>query len=193
MPELPEYKTSLGIDAGRLNTDDVIAMANGLGQSLFDVENIVRMYYRPYIYVDRDSLRAAALVPDEVIADLAAALTEQRGIALAVNRNAIEGNQTTDLGRQIQRTYHPTRAGDIYVVPDAYWFNFDKGPIAGMHGSPWRYDTHVPIVFSGPGISADRIHRRVHPVDVAPTIAAVLGISPPAASRGEVLIEVVNR
>ena len=66
----------------------------------------------------------------------------------------------------------------------------ESGPIAVMHGSPWRYDTHVPIIFAGPGIAPQHVHRLVHPVDVAPTIAALLGMSPPAASTGTVLVEV---
>ena len=59
-----------------------------------------------------------------------------------------------------------------------------------MHGSPWAYDTHVNIMFAGPGIKAAKIHRPVHPVDVAPTLSALLGLSPPAAAEGEVLVEV---
>lgn len=61
-----------------------------------------------------------------------------------------------------------------------------------MHGSPWRYDTHVPIIFAGPGIKAQKVHRLVHPVDVAPSLAAALGMSPPAAAQGEPLQEVLE-
>ena len=63
--------------------------------------------------------------------------------------------------------------------------------IANMHGSPWRYDTHVPIIFAGPGIDAHTVSRLVHPVDVAPTIAAFLGMTPPGAAQGQPLKEVL--
>jgi arylsulfatase A-like enzyme len=94
------------------------------------------------------------------------------------------------LFNQIRNNYHPVRAGDIYIVQEPYWFNFDKGPVAGMHGSPWNYDTHVPLIFSGPGINAATIHRQAQPADVAPTIAALLGMSPPASAQGTILPEV---
>jgi arylsulfatase A-like enzyme len=58
-----------------------------------------------------------------------------------------------------------------------------------MHGSPWSYDTHVPIIFAGAGIKAQKVQRLVHPVDVSPTIAALLGMTPPAKADGSVLIE----
>jgi arylsulfatase A-like enzyme len=61
-----------------------------------------------------------------------------------------------------------------------------------MHGSPFRYDTHVPLIFMGDDIRAQQIQREVHPVDVAPTIAALLGITPPAGSEGTPLVEVLN-
>ena len=61
-----------------------------------------------------------------------------------------------------------------------------------MHGSPWRYDTHVPIIFSGPGIDAQTIYRLVRPADVAQTIAVILGMTPPAAANGRLLKEVLN-
>jgi arylsulfatase A-like enzyme len=78
------------------------------------------------------------------------------------------------------------------VIQEPYWFLFEKGPIAVMHGSPWRYDTHVPIIFAGPGIDAQTVHRLVHPVDVAPTIAAFMGMTPPAAAQGKALQEVLR-
>jgi len=61
-----------------------------------------------------------------------------------------------------------------------------------MHGSPWRYDTYVPILFAGPGIGARTIHRNVHPVDVAPTLSAALGVKPPSSSVGTPLEEVLR-
>jgi arylsulfatase A-like enzyme len=62
-----------------------------------------------------------------------------------------------------------------------------------MHGSPWRYDTHVPIIFAGPGIDEQKVHRLVHPVDVAPTIGAFMGMTPPAAAHGLPLKEVLSK
>ena len=69
---------------------------------------------------------------------------------------------------------------------------FDRGAVAAMHGSPWRYDSHVPVVFAGPGILPKQVSRLVHPIDVAPTLSALLGLSPPAAAQGVALPEVVD-
>ena len=116
----------------------------------------------------------------------------QPGIALGVARNELAGPQATALRQQIQNTFHPDRSGDIYVVQDLYWFSFSEGPIRVAHGSPWRYDTHVPIIFAGAGISNTVVQRLVHPTDVAPTLSALLGMTAPGAASGTVLPEVLR-
>jgi hypothetical protein len=75
--------------------------------------------------------------------------------------------------------FHPDRSGDIYIVFEPHWFiaDFDGLHVASAHGSPWTYDTHVPIIVAGPGIAPGRVARRVETVDVAPTIAAYLNRS----------------
>jgi predicted AlkP superfamily pyrophosphatase or phosphodiesterase len=190
MAELPEYMTSLGYAAGRLYPEDVVAAANQAGERLYDIEEIVRFYYRPYLYLDTQKIEAAGLDVDDVRHSIAAGLTDQPGIALAVDRGSLTATQATPLLTRIQRNFHAARSGDIYVVQDPYWFNFDKGPVAGMHGSPWRYDTHVPVIFAGINIENRIVHRPVHPVDVAPTMSAILGMTAPGSASGTILPEI---
>ena len=123
---------------------------------------------------------------------IAAALTDSKGIALAVAGSSLVTQNGGPLQKSVRHNYHASRSGNIYVIQAPYWFLFEKGPIAVMHGSPWRYDTHVPIIFSGPGIDAKKVHRLVHPVDVAPTIAVFMGMSAPAAAQGSPLQEVLQ-
>lgn len=120
-----------------------------------------------------------------------AALTDFKGIEIAITTSDI-AKQKGPLVDKVRNNHHASRSGDIYVIQEPYWFLFDEGPIPTMHGSPWRYDTHVPIIFVGPGINAKKVHRKVHPVDVAPTMAAFLGMSPPGASQGTILKEVFH-
>ena len=190
--EMPEYMTELGYRAGRLYPEDIITAANHAGKVRFDIEEIVKFYYRPYLYLESAKITAAGLDTDNVQREIAAALSGQAGVALAVARNEIQAPQTTPTLLQIQRNFHPDRSGDIYIVQKPYWFHFDKGPIAAMHGSPWRYDTHVPIIFAGAGIPRHRVHRLVHPVDVAPTLSALLGMTAPGSARGTILPEVLS-
>jgi hypothetical protein len=76
---------------------------------------------------------------------------------------------------QIRRSFHPTRWGNIHMVPEQYWFlhsteeaeKMGISSIAAIHGSPWAYDTFVPIFFAGHRVPAQVIGRRVSPTDTA--------------------------
>jgi len=190
MADMPEYMTELGFSAGRIYPDDVIKITNEAGKRVFGVDNIVRFFYRPYLYLNDKKIASAKLDREKVEQALAVILTDSEGIALAVARSGLSPMQETPVLEQIRRNFHASRSGDIYIVQEPYWFMFDKGPVAGMHGSPWRYDTHVPIIFTGPKISAKTVHRLVHPVDVAPTMATFVGMTPPSSARGTSLKEV---
>ena len=191
MADMPEYMTELGYKAGRLDPDEIVEAANKAGQK-FGVDEIVRFFYRPYLYLNDEKIAAAKLDRTKVERAIADALTDFDGIALAVASSRLSAQQTNPLLEQVRNNHHVYRSGDIYIIQEPYWFLFDKGPVAAMHGSPWRYDTHVPIIFMGPGIQPKTVHRRVHPVDVAPTITAFLGMTPPSSAQGTPLEEVVE-
>jgi predicted AlkP superfamily pyrophosphatase or phosphodiesterase len=190
MAELPEYKAEMGFDTGRLTSDVVLAAAKRYAEQKYGSPDLVKFYYRPFIYLDDDVLAAAALDKAVVADDMAATLTREPGIYLAITPKGVEEAPNSKLLGQIRNNIHPVRSGDIYVVQDPYWFNFDKGPVAAMHGSPWNYDTHVPMIFVGGRIRSQLVYRPVQPADLAPTLSALLGMSPPASAEGTVLPEV---
>ena len=189
IPDMPEYMTELGYAAGRLVPEEIVATANQAGQQL-GIDEVVRFFFRPYLYLNDEKIAAAKLEHAQVEQAIANALTDFDGIKLAVSTKSLTAQQHNPLREQVRRNQHADRSGDIYIIQEPYWFLFDKESIPNMHGSPWRYDTHVPIIFSGPGIDAQTLHRLVHPVDIAPTIAIFLGMTPPAATYGTVLKEV---
>jgi len=126
---------------------------------------------------------------------VAAELTRFDGVALAVASTDLRtGNlPDTPIIQRILRNYNPSRSGDVYVVfePNRFINDFDGTVVAASHGSPWRYDTHVPIVFTGPGVPAQRVSRPVETVDVALTLSLILGAKPPSGSAGVALHEVL--
>lgn len=92
------------------------------------------------------------------------------------------------------RGYFPGRSGQIFIVPREGDFVVDRGPLYSfMHGSPWSYDTHIPLVFHGaPFIRQGEWHEAVTQQDIAPTLAALLGTTPPATTTGRALEQALN-
>ncbi len=171
----------------RLGLSFIVALVTLVGGNFTIAKAKSAQDIRLVLQITVDGLRADREVVERAIAD---ALTDVDGIALAVSTSRLTSQQTNPLVARVRNNHHVSRSGDIYIIQEPYWFLFDKGPVKVMHGSPWRYDTHVPIIFMGPGIQPETVHRRVHPVDVAPTIAAFLGMTPPGSAQGSPLEEV---
>jgi predicted AlkP superfamily pyrophosphatase or phosphodiesterase len=191
-PEMPEFMAEKGMAVKRIYNEDVIKAANAAALSKFGIKDVAKRYFRPYLYLNEEAISAAKLDHSIVEQAVADALTQIEGIALAVALSALGTMQDTPLLRRVRNNSHPSRSGDIYLIQEPYWFLYEKGPVAVMHGSPWQYDTYVPIIFSGPGIAKDTIFRTVHPADIASTLSAFLGIKPPSSSVGDPLIEVLR-
>ena len=123
-----------------------------------------------------------------------AQLADIDGILLGVSSSDLTAGRLSPspVIERIRRNHNPSRSGDVYVVYRPHWFinDFDGLAVSSVHGSPWRYDSHVPIVFAGFGLRPGRPGREVHTVDVASTLAAVVGSSLPASAVGEPLAEV---
>jgi predicted AlkP superfamily pyrophosphatase or phosphodiesterase len=88
-------------------------------------------------------------------------------------------------------SYHPERAGDLLIRFKPYYLF--RGRHGTSHGSPYRYDTHVPVVFSGPGVKHGWYSEKVRTVDIAPTLAKLLGLEPAQEIDGRILNEIIER
>ncbi|MEP4149130.1 MAG: alkaline phosphatase family protein [Halioglobus sp.] len=189
MAEMPEYVTEKGLPAKRLYAHEVLAHARQFAKTRYGDANLVKDFFRPYLYLDPDVLARRELDRDEVTESLGVALTALDGIRSAVpSASASDRNEFA-----VAHNHHRSRSGDLYLYQEPYWFLLEKGPIGVMHGSPWGYDQQVPVIFAGPGIEAGIYGELVHPIDVAPTLANLLGIPAPAASQGNALPQVTNR
>ena len=97
----------------------------------------------------------------------------------------------TEFGRLIAHSY--TAHGDWYVmlIPTAYQMEYLNG-IQTTHFSPWSYDRHVPLGFFGAAIQSGIYRDQVAPVDIAPTLAAILGVNAPSNSVGHILTQALK-
>jgi hypothetical protein len=130
----------------------------------------------------------------EVEHAVAEEITKFKGVAMAVSStDLLEGRvPDTAMFRSILNNYQPKRSGDVFVVFKPHWFinDFDGLEVASTHGSPWRYDTFVPIILAGNGLKPLKVYRRVETVDVASTLAELIGTKPPSGATGQVLSEI---
>jgi predicted AlkP superfamily pyrophosphatase or phosphodiesterase len=147
------------------------------------------------VYLDVAALDAHK-VPHALAEETAAeALARVPGIYAAYGRTRIlEGRLPhTDVAARVERSFHPRVSGDVVLVSDPLWMpgsggGSDRGK-GTTHGSPYAYDTSVPLLLAGAGVRPGRYPRRVSTLDLAPTLADLLGVLQPAGSEGRVLAE----
>ncbi len=198
-PEVPGHLHERGIeDAHFFDTDalDKTPAIAALKKKFGVGEELIEAYSQPYVYLNLDLIREKGL--DQAAVELAVAeeLEKFVGVAAAVSSTALRTASLPDtlLMRSILRNFHPKRSGDIYLVfePNVFINDFDGLTVASTHGSPWRYDTFVPVIFAGAGLQPKKVSREVTPYDIAPTLAAYLGVKPPSAAIGTPLSEVMG-
>ena len=197
-PEVPGHLAELGIPAGYVQPDNwdrepgIVALKERFGVG----EELIAAYDHPYVYLNQAVLADRRLDPAAVERAIAEELVKFPGVALAVSSTALrEGSvPETPLTLAVMHNFSPTRSGDVFVVFEPQWFinDFDGLTVASTHGSPWRYDTFVPVMFAGANVPARTVHRRIHTIDVAPTLSSYVGTGIPSGAAGTPLVEVLS-
>ncbi len=96
----------------------------------------------------------------------------------------------TPLGHLYLNSYSPYGGAWVMGVPTPFTYDATSKAIAN-HGAPYSYDQHVPLAFYGPAFKPGVYRDQVEPIDLAPTLAVMLGINKPTSSSGRVLTEAI--
>lgn len=100
------------------------------------------------------------------------------------------GIPPTAFGSLIAHSYSSNGGWYVMLIPGAYQM---QSPGTGTtHFSTYSYDRHVPLAFYGSAFIPGTYHGRVEPVDIAATLAALLGINQPSASIGHILTQAIH-
>jgi len=187
LPELTaERKIGGGRMPARLVQDTVQAaldqrfgkgkwILNAAGESMYLDRELIRQKKHDSAEVERVAAEAARSVPHVARVFTSEQLTAGRAMDDAI-------------GRRVQNGFNSVRGGDLVIILEPYWLYGAKGT---THGTPYNYDTHVPIIFMGAGIKPGRYNKRAAPNDIAPTLATMLDVEIPSGSSGRVLDEIL--
>lgn len=187
--DIPEERSQEGYDAGRLSGQSLRVSLNTALKQRFNVsEDLVAVVAPPGVYLDHSKIAAAHLDSAVVETALADAARGQPGVMYAFTRSDLVAGRigNTRLLARVQRSFHPTRSGDVTIIEKPFWyFDNDADYWAAQHGSPHSYDTFVPILLFAPGIKPATVHEPAAPEQIVPTLAALLGIRPPSGCACE--------
>jgi arylsulfatase A-like enzyme len=149
-------------------------------------------------YLDRNKLKGIAIDTAQLAASFLAAVREVPGVlrADALSVLAKADTSTDAIARRWLRMFRPgidpfpgvSVLGVVTLQPLYYY----GSSLQATHGSPHDADARVPIAFLGTPFRQGRYGNKANVVDIAPTLAAILGITPLDRLDGRVLKEALR-
>ncbi len=188
----PNYLKKLGMPAGYFKVDEVSSRIDSALKFTFGIEGCIESYSNNQIFFNDDILLANNLDQEQVEKVAAEAALLYEGVFSTVTRSQLTNSEFTNgLNHILQNGFSQKLSGDLLIVPRPGWMSY---PTTGTsHGSPFTYDSHVPLIFYGSGVTKGFTDNRTHIKDIAPTVSALLGIQMPNACTGEPILEILGQ
>ena len=188
----PSYNPQGGTQRERFNTRQMEVIVNaflgahhGSGEYLLGFANNA-------LYLDHELLLEKKLSVETIQEEVATFLLQLRGVSTAISATALR-NTSFGEGRMrlVQQSFFSTRSGDVIIDFMPGWMVESTDYRSTSHAG-YRYDRSVPLIISGGGIAPQSIARTVSIVEVAPTIAEIIGVESPWASSSRPIKEINN-
>lgn len=142
------------------------------------------------IYLQRDPVPGKTISRADMERVAAETLRRQPHVARVYTRTELESTASAGdrIDQRVRNGFNRQQSGDVVVVHDPNWISRATGT---THGSPYSYDSHVPMIFWGPQslVRPGRYHADAAVHDIAPTLATMLKIATPSGAQGRVLEE----
>lgn len=189
---IPEFLREKGFEAGRIDPNGLKAHVDGQLDAAFGAQDWVEAFEPPNLYLNPDAIDKAKVSHPEV-QDRASKIAKSfSGVGDVYTEIEFVVNQAHNgpYLDPVRTSYYKGRSGQLYVVPKpGYIFSGEANGTSS--GSPYAYDSQVPLIFVGLGVQPGRYAVQASPADIAPTISAIAGSGEPSLSEGRALSEAV--
>lgn len=193
---MPEYLQSLGIDAGRIRKKQLSDAIEASLNAKYGQAKWVLALEDPGIFLNRAVIAEKKLNPPEVEREAGEATLQVKGVAGYFTRSQFLSGRlpSSPWASHFEKSFFPERSGDVLIStrPFYFWGTYGERDTGSTHGSPYEYDTHVPLILAGPGVQPGSYARAADMADFAPTLATLLGINAPAGCEGRALGDILK-
>jgi len=188
---VPEENNKKGLPGGRLVWSSYRVEVESALNKKFGKGNWISYAGDGVLYFNPDPIPGKKLDMAQIQDVAADTLRGQPHIARVYTKTQLaagsKGGDSVDIC--VRNGFNLARGPDIFAVTDPYYVFVGSGT---SHGSPYEYDTHVPMMFLGAGIRTGSYSGNVGVQDIAPTLAALLAVKAPSGNMGRVLTEMLK-
>lgn len=190
---LPAYAAKLRVPASNFDAGAIRARLNGaLSAKLSPGRNVeyVKSLQWPIAHLSEEAFTAVNLKEAEAERAVGDALLKEPVVRGYYTRTQLaQGLVPADeMGRKYAHSYSPYGGWYVVAVPAPYAVGAREGT---DHGTAYTYDTHVPLAFYGLPFQPGTYRGHAEPVDLAVTLASLLGVNVPTHAVGRVLTEAI--
>ena len=138
-----------------------------------------------YLFLNRETMKKRNVPESEAEEVAAQAAASQPDVAAAFTRTQFltGGLPHSPLARKAAHSFNSKRSGDVFMVFMPYAVP-SSNPNGTTHGTPWNYDTQVPLILWGSAFKPGFYATACQPIDLAATLAARLGLTQPSGAEG---------
>jgi len=195
--ETPSHMKTLRIPAGVYEESKAEAVLEGvLARELGVAADYIHEVANQQIWLNWEAMESLELDPNDVADVIIDFLQQQPGVfdAMTIEQMLMMPSDYP-YAPEIRRGINNKRSGDMLYNLEPGWHSDDQlfGTGGAAHGSPYSYDTHVPLLWFGTQVPRGTTHAPVSVTDIAPTLAAMLRIMEPNASTGKVIEALFKR
>jgi len=190
---LPEFAKTLRLPAANLDAKALREQINSLLSKKYSkkADYLVDLDY-PLAWLSEDAFAGtpAGKKESDAEADAGEAM-KQAGFTGYFTKSQLARGETpaTEVGRRYSHSYSPEGGWYVIGIPSPFHVGITKGT---DHETPFSYDTHVPLAFYGLAFQPGTYRTHAEPIDLAVTLASLLGINAPAQATGRVLTEALQ-
>jgi predicted AlkP superfamily pyrophosphatase or phosphodiesterase len=189
---IPEENVKRRLPGGRLDLEQIGATLELVLQAKFGGARWISYAAGGNIYINPVTAANSKADIAEIENTAATALRTLPHIFRVYTRTQLLNGAFSDddIGVSMRNGFNAARSPNLMLIPEPYWILRQR--TGTTHGSPFDYDTHVPVIFHGPQVKAGRYSGNITPNDIAPTLANILEIETPSGSSGRVLSEILK-
>lgn len=185
--DVPQELIDKKLPGGYFDSDTAVEELSEYLKTEFGDEEWIEDYTNQQVYLDRDLVEKKGLSL-RVMQDKAADFLLQFEGILSTNtaHNLQYNSYSSGQQKMYQNGFNYDRSGDVYIQLKSGWLDSDY-PTGTSHGSPYNYDTHVPLIFYGWNVPEGETSRKTAIPQIAPTISNMLNIGLPSGSEANIL------
>jgi predicted AlkP superfamily pyrophosphatase or phosphodiesterase len=189
--QVPTYLKDLKIPSGYFDSKVFKEKLNAYVADHFGSEDLIENISNYQVFLNRDLAAQLDINLREIQEDLAQFILQDSAVERTYTAHQMWGGEyTKGIPYILQNGYNPKRSGDVLFVLKPAVISYSR--TGSTHGSPQIYDTHTPLLFYGKGFKRGASYERSEIPDIAPTVAAMLGIAFPNGTTGKPLTQVLE-